>query len=276
MLVLTSGIAFAYSQYKTIDVIENKVTIYANENLVSVPNFTYNNTTYAPLRAVLELMECSAFYDEETNSVYAYNDYDDRAFPDAAYNFHYEYPYNTISKYAIDENGEYKISALYVDSIIFNEANGFKYEFSDDYVRFWDLDDFVNLGDITLSQDTSYGTSYTPSFGVSSHTAFPWHLYSNDGKEYLGKLVTDKYDSDSIWYNYGDYGSKYKSSSIWNTFGDYGSKYSNTSAFNEHATKPPKIVDNNGKLIGYLTSNEHITDGMTIEELSQLLKNNNQ
>jgi hypothetical protein len=70
-------------------------------------------------------------------------------------------------------------------------------------------------------------------------------LYSNDGKEYLGKLVTNEYDSDGIWNKYGDYGSKYSTTSIWNTYGDYGSAYSNESAFNEYATNPPKIVDNN-------------------------------
>ncbi len=124
----------------------------------------------------------------------------------------------------------------------------------------------------------SYGSSYStasPS-SYSSFYAFPLHLYSNDGKTYLGKLVTSTYDTDSVWNPYGTYGSKYSSCSIWNTYGDYGSKYASTSAFNSYALSPPKIVDDNGKFFGYLTANKYTIDGYTIEELTQFLKKNHQ
>lgn len=127
-------------------------------------------------------------------------------------------------------------------------------------------------------QQTS--TYYTPSYSYSSVScAFPLHLYSNNGKVYLGKCTLEKYDSDSIWYSLelaGDYSSKYGSESIWNKYGDYGSSYSDESAFNDRATKPPIIVDDNGTFIGYLTTNDRIDNGWTIAELRQFVENNGQ
>ncbi len=46
-----------------------------------------------------------------------------------------------------------------------------------------------------------------------------------DHKDYLGKINASKYDSESIWNEYGKYGSRYNSKSIWNEYGTYGSKY---------------------------------------------------
>lgn len=102
---------------------------------------------------------------------------------------------------------------------------------------------------------------------------FPLHLYSNDGREYLGKLVTNKYDADSIWNKYGIYGSEFSSNSIWNEFGTYGSKFNSYSAFNDFASHPPVIITNNGYIVGYLTSNEYKPDGYTIFELQRILIN---
>lgn len=106
--------------------------------------------------------------------------------------------------------------------------------------------------------------------------SFPLHLYSNDDKVYLGKLVTNEFDSDSIWNEYGDYGSKYKTNSIWNSYGKYGSDYSTESAFNDYARKPPHIVDDTGAHVGYLTTNSSKSDGYTLAQLKQFLDNNNQ
>lgn len=98
-------------------------------------------------------------------------------------------------------------------------------------------------------------------------------LYSNDLKVYLGKLTTNKYDADSIYNEYGTYGSKYQTKSIWNEYGTYGSKYSSESAFNELATKPPVIVYN-GAVIGHLTTNATISDGVNIAALLVWLNEN--
>lgn len=110
---------------------------------------------------------------------------------------------------------------------------------------------------------------------------FPLHLYSNDYKVYLGKCVTDEYDKDSIWYGLelaGDYSSPYSQTSIWNEYGEYGSDLisKENSAFNDKADTPPVIVDNKGKFVAYLTTNEKIEDGWTIAELRRFVENNNQ
>lgn len=129
----------------------------------------------------------------------------------------------------------------------------------------------VNRPETTETAITT-GTTDETAFGYT----FPFYLYSYDGKVYLGKLVTNPYDSESIWNPYCKYGSEYQSDSIWNPYGTYGSEYSSDSAFNPYASTPPKIVDKNGKFFGYLTANEYKTRGYTIVELRQFLINNNQ
>ena len=97
----------------------------------------------------------------------------------------------------------------------------------------------------------------------------------SDHDVFLGKLNADCYDSESIWNEYGTYGSKYSSKSIWNEYGTYGSKYSSKSIWNEYGTygseyssyspwneyasTPPVIVDSRGNFYGYLTANEFIS-----------------
>ncbi len=109
-----------------------------------------------------------------------------------------------------------------------------------------------------------------------SNAKFPLYLYSNDGKTFLGKLTTTQYDADSIFNEYGTYGSKYSTNSIWNEYGTYGSKYSTQSAFNPYTLTPPIIVDSNYNIIGYLTANTNKLYGVTILELKQILTNLNQ
>ncbi len=81
-------------------------------------------------------------------------------------------------------------------------------------------------------------------------------IADNSKNTLLGK-ISSKYDSDSVFNNYGDYGSKYGSNSIWNQYGDYGSKYSQHSAFNRNTFSPPYIVKNQ-TIIGRLTLNNSI------------------
>lgn len=79
-----------------------------------------------------------------------------------------------------------------------------------------------------------------------------------DDETYLGKISDNKFDSDSIANEFGDYGSKFSSVSIMNEFGDYGSQFSSYSPFNEFTSTPPKIYLNE-KFIGYLTVNKFLT-----------------
>lgn len=84
------------------------------------------------------------------------------------------------------------------------------------------------------------------------------YIWGGKGEEdYFGKLNASRYDSESIWNEYGKYGSKYNSKSIWNEYGTYGSDYSQYSPFNDYAAHPPVLRDRNGKFYGYFTSNRY-------------------
>lgn len=80
-----------------------------------------------------------------------------------------------------------------------------------------------------------------------------------EGKTYLGCLNCDKFDGDSVWNNYGKYGSKYNGECIWNDYGRYGGKYGEFSPFNYGSLNPPKIVNDKGDFIGYFTSNKYFS-----------------
>ena len=75
-------------------------------------------------------------------------------------------------------------------------------------------------------------------------------VVADDGK-YLGK-ISNEYDSESIFNDYGTYGSEYSADSVWNEYGSYGGEYSSNSPFNTFTSTPPKLVKQ-GKAIAYLT-----------------------
>ena len=77
----------------------------------------------------------------------------------------------------------------------------------------------------------------------------------NTQYNYLGKLSSNTYDSDSITNPYGQYGSVYSSQSINNPYGIYGSIYSGLSVNNPYTLNAPKIYSKDGKYLGKLSSN---------------------
>lgn len=194
------------------------------------------------------------------------------------------YVYDAYS-YVQNDIGIYK-SMLIEDGFKYaytSNANSIVYKKGSTEVTIVEREDYIYVMLIKVSGITPTPTP-TPIFKPSTNNnnttsttyAFPLHIYSYDGKTYLGKCVTDSYDSDSINNTYGKYGSKYQTNSIFNEYGDYGSKYKNTSAFNPSAKEPPKIVDNNGVFIAYLTENEKMTPRMTYIELDRLIRENKQ
>jgi hypothetical protein len=78
-------------------------------------------------------------------------------------------------------------------------------------------------------------------------------IVADDGT-YLGKITSNRYDSDSIVNQYGDHGGKYSDHSIFNEYGDYGGEYSSRSPFNAYTSTPPKIYKRN-EFLAYLTVN---------------------
>ena len=82
------------------------------------------------------------------------------------------------------------------------------------------------------------------------------HLYGGKNHDvYLGCLNCDKYNSNSIWNTYGNFGSKYNANSIWNAYGTYGSKYNALSPWNAYSSDSPVVVDKQGNFYGYFTVN---------------------
>lgn len=151
--------------------------------------------------------------------------------------------------------------------------------FQDYIVKTSDITDWLNKK-ISYDQllqkwkieDYKDDTSQTVPTSQTIALIYP-ELYSNDGKTYLGELTSNKYDLDSVFNEYGTYGSKYSVDSIWNTYGTYGSAYSSESAFNEYASKPPIIVLN-GKIIRYLTTNSYTTNALSPYGLLKWLQDN--
>lgn len=99
-------------------------------------------------------------------------------------------------------------------------------------------------------------------------------LVANDG-QFLGKLTLNKFDVDSIYNEFGNYGSKFSATSIFNKFSNYGSPFSSLSPFNQFTNTPPYIYLH-GLKYAYLSVNQ-FTGFNTINpnELIKFLKENN-
>ncbi len=83
------------------------------------------------------------------------------------------------------------------------------------------------------------------------------YIEGSDGT-FLGSLVPDRFNDDSVFNPYGSFGSKYSQTSIFNPYGEYGSKFSNLSAYNEFTTTPPSVYVK-GKFTAYLTKNKYLS-----------------
>jgi hypothetical protein len=94
-------------------------------------------------------------------------------------------------------------------------------------------------------------------------------LIAQDNKNtYLGK-IKNSYSTDSIFNEYGTYGSEYSSTSIWNEYATFGNEYSSYSPFNEYTGTPPMIIKD-GEVIGYLSANKAIEPSISPNLLKAL------
>jgi hypothetical protein len=75
--------------------------------------------------------------------------------------------------------------------------------------------------------------------------------YNYDEWIHIG-AIANEFNSLSIANEFGA-GNEFKSTSIFNEYGKFGSDFSSYSAFNDYASKPPIIINNDYKLVGYLT-----------------------
>lgn len=79
---------------------------------------------------------------------------------------------------------------------------------------------------------------------------------------YLG-FFGNSFASESVNNSFGTYGSSFSSLSVRNTFGNYGSSFGIYSANNNFTSTPPFIVKY-GNIIGYLTTNSSIYEGVSL------------
>jgi len=90
---------------------------------------------------------------------------------------------------------------------------------------------------------------------------------------FLGSLRPNRYDQDSIFNNYGPYGSRYSQTSIFNRYGQYGGRYSTLSPFNPHTTTPPQVF-HGGQAIAYLTVNTMLKPRIDPDEIMDWAEQN--
>lgn len=101
----------------------------------------------------------------------------------------------------------------------------------------------------------------------------PLKLIADDSKHtYLGKLATNKFDSESVFNEFGTYGSKFSSKSIYNEFGTYGGDFGLYSPFNKFSLSPPLIVDADGNIVGRLSVNSAVIGAISPYVIYDLLE----
>jgi len=88
-------------------------------------------------------------------------------------------------------------------------------------------------------------------------------IIASDGT-FLGTLNENQYDSNSIYNQYGKYGSQYNTTCIFNRYSVYGSDYSDKSPFNQYANNAPGLYDRQGNFYGTLSINRY-AKGVTQE-----------
>jgi hypothetical protein len=81
-------------------------------------------------------------------------------------------------------------------------------------------------------------------------------IIASDGM-FLGTLNQNEYDSNSIYNQYGKYGSPYNTACIFNKYSNYGSDYSDKSPFNPYANNAPGLYDQQGNFYGTLSINRY-------------------
>jgi len=96
-------------------------------------------------------------------------------------------------------------------------------------------------------------------------------IIANDG-QFLGRITRNEVTHDSILNEVGRYGSEVSPTSIFNQVGRYGSEVSPLSAFNEIASTPPRIVNQSGRVVAYLTVNPIKTPAVDPRILIGLLR----
>ena len=98
------------------------------------------------------------------------------------------------------------------------------------------------------------------------------YLQARDG-QFLGKITSNRFDSQSLASEYGPFGSKYSQTSIFNPYSMYGSKYGLYSVNNPQCFDPPVLIVNE-RVIARVSANPRISDRISPESFKATLHSN--
>lgn len=86
-------------------------------------------------------------------------------------------------------------------------------------------------------------------------------IFATDGT-YLGCVTCSEFSPDSVFNEFGLYGSEFSLTSIWNEFSPYGSPFGSLSACNEFTSSPPVVFDEAGCFVIRLSVNPFVADSV--------------
>lgn len=112
-------------------------------------------------------------------------------------------------------------------------------------------------------------TDYELSIRIRRAESF---IVAADG-QFLGQLSSNKYMTESVFNEYGTYGSKYSSTSIFNQYCPYGNPYNKLSPFNQYSSMPPSVYLR-GHFVAYLSMNRLINNRIDPHGLFDYIINN--
>jgi len=177
----------------------------------------------------------------------------------------------TLAGEATDPDGQVTKIEVYVNGELFDTINSYAFAYQ------FPQNEPVEASIFFRAYDDKGGFSDSEKIGIFIVDPpvvvkpLALYLYSDDGKNlFLGNLTTNAYDADGVFNKYGDYGSEYKSNSIWNTYGTYGSSTGQYSAFNPYSHHPPKIINQEGKVVGYLSKNKFLATVLPVIDPTNL------
>ena len=126
----------------------------------------------------------------------------------------------------------------------------------------------VRAFSISADSQVETGTSET---SLTLNDLMGTKVVAQDG-QFLGAVVGNEFDPNSLLNKFSAYRSEFDEKSIFYEFGKYGDEFSNLSAYNKDADKPPRIIDEQGKFIRWLTVNSIFTPRVDPRELFKWLK----
>src|SRR3974377_636501 len=99
-------------------------------------------------------------------------------------------------------------------------------------------------------------------FGMLMFLAAAISAYAQESN-YLGRLSSNPFDSQSVANLYGVYGSRYSPNSINNPYGQYGSAYSPFGVSNPYTFNAPRLIAQDGTYLGRLSANPFDPDSVS-------------